>query len=101
MAGSFIGFEIDIPRISSNTIKDVRILFYISVHKDLMRSKFRSGIRTDLIANEIDKTMNGDRDFGIGRCELEAIERFRTQERFYGRLLAYKIKDFNSKEGGL
>jgi len=64
-----------------------------------MIPEFRNGVRTDLIIHEINQLMNKTRGFGIGKVELYSIERFRPQERFHGKILTYKIKEFNRAGG--
>ena len=97
----FICADCDIPRIENSTIKDVSIHIWVFMHNDLMKKPSfvnSKGNRRDILCNEIDKIMNGNIDFGIGRVELQSAKRFKITNNYSGRELIYRAVDFNYKK---
>lgn len=90
---SIIAMECVVPDVSNDVIKTVDIYVYIIVHKG--RMKVESGVRTDALAAAIDRVLNGSRDFGFGRLQLESVDTFKPNEEFYGRVLVYTTKEVN------
>ena len=92
-AETFLCFDIEAPRIISRAFTDFRIYFWILTHDRRMVTP--KGLRGDLLSSEIEKVMNGSKDFGIGRVELKSWGRFSPAELFHGRSLMYETVDFN------
>ena len=92
-AGTFICFDLEVQRVENRTFKDINILFWIFTHQSLMRAD--GGIRTDLIASEVDKILNGNRDLGLGTVELKKVLRVNPAKDYHGRSLVYRSVDFN------
>ena len=53
------------------------------------------GLVTDLLTTEIDKLINGNNCFGLGRVELKSWDKFTPAEDFHGTTLVYRTVDFN------
>ena len=92
-ASTFICFDLEIQRVQNRTFKDINMLFWIFTHQSLMRTE--NGIRTDIIANEVDKILNGNKNFGLGTSELKKVLRINPAKDYHGRSLIYKTVDFN------
>ena len=92
-AGTFICFDLEVQRAKNRTFKDINILFWIFTHQSLIRTE--NGIRTDILADEIDKILNGNKDLGLGSAELRKVLRINPAKDYHGRTLVYKTVDFN------
>lgn len=92
-SSTFICFDLEVQRVENRTFKDINILFWIFTHQSLMRTE--NGIRTDILANEIDKIMNGNKDLGLGTVDLKKVLRVNPAKDYYGRMLVYRSVDFN------
>lgn len=98
-AGAFITVDVDIPEMSSGTIKQMRVYIEILVSKNYMKlspSRFKGckGNRRDNIVRQVDLLVNGSYDFGIGRLDLKNIRTVTTANKFAGKLLTYEVSDF-------
>lgn len=94
-ANTFICFDLEVQRVENRTFKDINILFWIFTHQSLMRTD--EGIRTDLIASEVDKILNGNKDLGLGTVELKKVLRVNPAKDYHGRTLVYRSVDFNRR----
>jgi len=92
-ASTFICFDLEVERVQNRTFKDINILFWIFTHQTLMRTS--EGIRTDILADEIDKIINGNRNLGLGTVELKKVLRVNPAKDYHGRSLLYRSVDFN------
>lgn len=94
-ASTFLCFDVDIPNVQNRTFKDCRIMVWMFCHNSLMRCE--KGTRLDLLADEIDRMLNGSRAFGLGTLELDEALRFHPVADYWGRELAYNAVDFNRR----
>lgn len=90
---TFVCFDIDSPRVISQTIKTINLTVWEFSHENLM--KMSNGTRTDVLASCIDKLLNGFVGAGASQIELTGTRRINPARRFYGRQLDYTIKDMN------
>lgn len=99
-ASTFVCFDVDIlyKRQTNKTFYYPVIYVWILVHKSKMKTDGK-GVRTDAIANEIDKMLNGNRFYGQGELELGPVERFVPTIDYLGRELVYYARDFNRSPG--
>lgn len=93
--GTYICFDIVSPRVIDRAFVDLRIYFWVIAHDRCMRTA--NGLVTDLVCGEIDRVMNGSKDFGLGTVELMDWNRFAPADCFHGRSLVYRTVDFNRK----
>lgn len=98
-AGAFVTVDVDIPDMSSGTIKEMRVYVEVLVSKTYMGlspSLFKGckGNRRDNIVRQIDLLINGSYDFGIGRLDLKNIRTVTTANKFAGKLMTYEAADF-------
>lgn len=90
---TYICHRIYIPRVENKTLKNVRIIFYVFVHQDNIRTQ--DGLRYDLIAERIESLFNGVMDMGVGRIELQEVNDISPAPKFHGVALEYFVKEFN------
>ncbi|MBT9778852.1 hypothetical protein GPL15_20440 [Clostridium sp. MCC353] len=96
---SYLCIEVEVPRIPTKMIKDMKIIVWAYCHKSIMkysRDDFR-GTRADILADMADRCITGSDDFGIGRPALESDTHFFPNDNHYGRQLIYTISDFKVK----
>lgn len=91
--GVYVCFDVVAPRVIDRTFTDFRLYFWIISHERRMRTP--TGLVTDLLSIELDRLINGNRAFGLGRVELKTWSRFTPAENFHGRELVYRTVDFN------
>lgn len=91
---TFICFDVDIPDVESEVIYHPVIYIWMFTHKDTLRLD-KGGVRTDMLAAEIDKMLNGNRTLGLGELDLRSVTRFAPIKDFQGRVLVYEGKDTN------
>lgn len=91
---TFICFDVDIPRVSDKTYYLPALYIWVFTHKSKLRMR-EGGIRTDRLAVELNKLLNGSRYFGLGELNLESVSRFSPIADYQGRVLTYSAVDFN------
>ncbi len=97
---SYICIEIDVPRTSDFTYKDMKVIIWVCTHKDLMKCSVKgySGTMVDVLSTMIDNLLNSSRNFGIGRLKLESSTYIKPNNTYYGRQLIYNCSEFNLKD---
>lgn len=101
---TYLCLEIDIPQTTSNTISrfSMFITIFTSYSLQKLPSSFkRKGCRTDNLQMEIDKIVNGSREFSsIGQVELVSAKSFVWNDiRYSGKTIRYDFYNFNQNEG--
>jgi hypothetical protein len=91
---TFICFDVDIASVADKTYYVPAVYLWVFTHKSKMRLD-EGGIRVDKLASEIDKELNGNRNFGLGELNLSSVRRFSPISDYQGRVLSYSAKDFN------
>ena len=91
---TFICFDVDIADVEDKTFYLPVVYVWVFTHKSKMRLS-EGGIRTDQLAVEINKELNGSRYFGLGELDLYSVGRFSPITDYQGRVLTYSAKDFN------
>lgn len=97
----YICFEVDVPRIPTGTIKDIRLIIWCYCHKDCMRysKKGYMGTRSDILADMIERQLRTSYKYGIGTPQLISCRYINTANyKYYGRELVFVIPDFKVKE---
>lgn len=92
----YICFEVDIPRIPSHTIKDMKLIIWEYCHKDGMRysKKGYSGTKVDILADMIERNLRNSEKFGIGKLQLLSCTYFTPNTKYYGKQLIFTVPDF-------
>ena len=91
---TFICFDVDIADVQDKTFYLPVVYVWAFTHKSILRLD-EGGIRTDKLAVEINKELNGSRYFGLGELDLYSVGRFSPITDYQGRVLTYSAKDFN------
>lgn len=101
---TYLCFEVDIPpsstgKVSSSTIKDMKMIIFAYCHKDIMRysKKGYYGTRVDILADMVERQLRDSYDFGIGKPELISVTNFFPNNKYYGRQLVYNVPEFKIK----
>lgn len=96
---TYICFDLYALDITGDLYKNIELHFYIFSHQDHMRTS-KGYSRPDYIQSEIDKIMNGNQNFGIGKLELKRSIPFYATNVYRGRELIYKVLNFNQDRRG-
>lgn len=93
---SYICFEVDVPRVPTSTVKDMKLIIWEYCHKDCMRysKKGYSGTRADILADMIEQQLRESNKFGIGKLELLSCTYFIPSSKYYGKQMIYNMPDF-------
>ena len=98
-ASAFILVDVEIPKISSGTIKDMVAYVQVVVNKDYMKLgdafKGVKGNRKDNLVRQVDLLLNGQRGYGISRLDLEQVTVVSVPDTYTSTLLTYEVVDFN------
>ena len=96
----YICLEVDIPRIPTHTIKDMKITVWAYCHKDCMKYSLPEylGTRVDILADIIERLLSDSDDFGIGHLHLESVTYIFPQNKYYGKQMIFTIPDFKMKD---
>ena len=100
---SYICVEVDIPRVPTGTIKDMKLIVWAYSHKECMRYSYDSycGTRADILSDMIDRQISDPEvchTYGIGKPTLASVTYFFPQNKYYGRQMIYTIPDFKVKK---
>lgn len=86
--------DVDIRRVPSSLIYSPTLYIWIFCHKDLLRLR-EGGVRTDKLCHLIDQKLNGSFEYGLGKLELQSVNRFALMSDYSGKVMAYEATDFN------
>ena len=99
---TFICVDVDISRMSDrrdapqNRLTYSPVLYvWVFTHKSLLRLPDGGGVRTDLLAHEITKTVNGSHYYGMGSLELYSVKRFAPMMDYQGKVMIFDARDWN------
>lgn len=106
-ARNTICMDTNIIKTSGEAISEVSVQLFIMCHKsnikfsDADKIKYRKlgfyGNRLDCIVQEIGKTVNGSRKFGIGKmlpAPINPIISYTPNDNFFGKVITYRCSDF-------
>ncbi len=91
---TFICSDVDISASPNNTKYNLTLYVWIFTHKSKLRLP-EGGVRTDKLAHEIAKTINGNHYYGFGELDLRSVKRFAPLMDFQGKVLIIEAQDFN------
>jgi len=91
---SFICFDVEVQRSISKTYYDPILYVWTFTHKSKIVLP-EGGVRSDAIAAEIVKTINGSRFYGLGELEFYSTRRFAPIPDYHGRQMIFNARDFN------
>lgn len=88
--------DIYVPRVQDKIIKNVQIVINVFSHKD--HSTYKGKTRVDLICTEIDKTLNGNQEFGIDTADLISVmPYYLAGNNYFGKQMIYNVQNFNQR----
>lgn len=96
---TYICFDVDITKVPNTTYLLPSIYIWVFTHDSLMRLP-GGGLRVDAIVSQIDRTINGSREYGLGRLELDTIKRYSPIQHYQGRIMKYAATDWNRPKAG-
>ena len=84
---TYICFEVDVPKIPTATIKDMKLIIWAYTHKDGMKysKKGYSGTKVDILADMIERQLRESDKFGIGKPQLLSCTYFIPNNKYYGK----------------
>lgn len=91
---TYICFDVDIQKSVNKTFLLPTIQVWLFTHKSKLRLP-EGGLRTDALASEIAKKMNGSRLYGLGELDLYSVKRFAPIADYYGKALTFYANEFN------
>lgn len=97
---TFICFDVDIQKSLNSTYFKPVIYVWVFTHKSLLRLPGGGGVRTDMLASEIARLLNGSRKYGLGELDLYAIKRFAPINDYQGKVMTFNAKEFNRLSPG-
>lgn len=95
-AKTFICFDMDIVSVPNKTVYIPVIYVWVCAHKSQLRAK-EGGCTLDKMAVAVNRLLNGNRYYGLGKLKLDSVRRFQPITDYYGRALTFYSKDFNEK----
>lgn len=94
-AHTFICCDIDVQRATNKTFLQPIIYVWVFAHKSKLRLPDGAGVRTDKLASEIVKTINGSRQYGLGELDFYSSKRFAPINDYQGKMLVFHATEFN------
>lgn len=91
---TYVCVDVDIQRVQSKTFLSPTLYVWVFTHKSLLRLP-EGGVRTDKLAHEIVKAINGSHMYGLGELELYSVKRFSPLTDYQGKVLIFHATDFN------
>lgn len=93
---SYICFEVDVSKIPTGTVKDMKLIVWAYSHKDGMRysKKGYSGTKVDILVDMIEKQLRESDELGIGKPQLLSCTYFIPNSKYYGKQMVYNMPDF-------
>lgn len=91
---TFICCDVDIQRSSNKTFLQPALYVWVFTHKSKLRLP-GGGVRTDRLASEIAKVLNGSRSYGLGELDLYSVKRFAPITDYQGKVMLFQATDFN------
>lgn len=79
--------------LTNETFTNLSLYFFVMCHKDLIISEDLSGLRYDMIAQEIIRDFAGDNVLGIGQVKFGMNEPYITMRLIRGRALSFSVYD--------
>lgn len=93
---TFICCDVDVQQSMNKTFLLPVVYIWVFSHKSKLQLP-EGGLRTDKLAAEIAKTINGSRFYGLGELNLYSAKRFAPIVDYQGKILTFHAKDFNRK----
>lgn len=94
----YLCFEVNFKQ-QTRTMKTLQIIVYAYCHKDCMKyHKYGySGTRADILADMVERQLHETNKYGIGELNLESVNYYFPNSKYYGRQLVFTTSDFKFK----
>ena len=92
---TFICCDVDVQRAQNKTFLTPVFYIWEFTHKSKLRLPNGGGVRTDKLASEIAKAINGSRMYGLGELNFYSAKRFAPIMDYQGKVLTFRAVDFN------
>lgn len=92
---TFICCDVDIQRSMNKTFLLPVLYIWEFTHKSKLRLPNGGGVRTDKLASEIAKAINGSRMYGLGELDFYSAKRFAPINDYQGKVLTFRADEFN------
>lgn len=99
---TYLCMETVVAKAPTTTAYRVYLYIFAYCHKKIMQSYKREGkvgTRVDILAADVDRLLNGSKDFGIGKLNLVSDDVYKPNNKYYGRCICYEAVDFNRRNG--
>ncbi len=96
---TFVCVDVDLLNYDSKTFYYPVLYVWEFTHKTKLRLP-EGGVRTDKLASEIARAINGSRYYGLGELNLSQIKRFAPIVDFNGKAMVFHAKDYNRPYDG-
>ena len=93
-AETFVCFDVDVQESVNKTFLLPTLYIWIFSHKSKLRLP-EGGVRTDKLASEIAKAINGSRFYGLGELNLYSVRRFTPVTDYQGKVMTFHTREFN------
>lgn len=93
-AKTFICCDVDVRKSMTKTFLEATLYVWVFTHKSLLRLP-EGGVRTDRLASEIAKQINGSMFYGLGELDLYAAKRFAPMTDYNGKVLTFETTEIN------
>ena len=91
---TFICCDVDVQKSLNKTFLLPVLYIWVFTHKSKLRLP-EGGVRTDKLASEIAKAINGSRNYGLGELDLYSAKRFAPITDYQGKVLTFQATEFN------
>ena len=91
---TFICFDVDVLSSDNKTFLNPALYVWVFTHKSKLRVP-TGGVRTDLLASEIVKTIGGSHNYGLGDLSLYSVKRFAPATDYNGKVLTFRMSEYN------
>jgi len=96
---SYLCIEVDIPRIPTAVIKEMKVIVWAYCHKKIMKftKKGYQGTRMDVLSDMVEQVLTNSEQFGIGHLHLDSVTYIYPNNKYYGRQMIFTVPDFKIK----
>lgn len=96
---TFICCDVDVQSTPNKTFLVPALYIWIFAHRSRLRLP-EGGVRTDALASEICKVINGSRYYSLGQLNIHSVKRFAPMTDYNGKVLTFYAKEFNRQYDG-
>jgi len=101
---AFVWAEADVPSVQNMRIKGMRLYITVACHKQFMPLSHQTfsgmlGNRRDNIVRYIDRLLNFQDVFGIGKLILRSVKTLSAPQNFTIKEIEYEVPEFNYRGG--